>query len=357
MRIEVLTFFRFVAAVLVVVYHFSNGMLGTQGFLMSGPEMVTFFFVLSGFVLAVSADPPSTPGRLAYFYGSRIARIVPLFFLAAFLFVAVKVANGGSVGIKALAIHLSFMQAWIPPYALAVNIPGWTLSAEMFFYAVFPLIGVWIFRDTSKIKKILSVLAFWLFTVLLATLVLNLFTENKNAIRFVLHFPMLHLSSFVLGMWGGYFYKRRPGYWQTSSRHLLLAVLCVIFILQTYPVLSKFLPVLLPVQTSLHAPMFLLVIMIAAYCRQDDLKFFSRPYVTILGDASYGIYILQYPVYLGFYHWVWSAARPSTFLELFLYIGVLILISIVVFLYFERPADRGLRKMLSAKLSNVAWAN
>ena len=51
MRIEELTFLRFVAAAIVVIFHYGQEATGFSGALTSGPEMVTFFFVLSGFFL------------------------------------------------------------------------------------------------------------------------------------------------------------------------------------------------------------------------------------------------------------------------------------------------------------------
>jgi len=54
MRIEELTFFRFLAAAIVVASHFNQDATGLTGALVAGPEMVTFFFVLSGFVMGIA---------------------------------------------------------------------------------------------------------------------------------------------------------------------------------------------------------------------------------------------------------------------------------------------------------------
>ncbi|MBT3880231.1 MAG: hypothetical protein HON76_21990 [Candidatus Scalindua sp.] len=54
MRVEILTFFRFIAAVIVVIFHFGRDATGFSGVLIAGPQMVTFFLVLSGFVMTLS---------------------------------------------------------------------------------------------------------------------------------------------------------------------------------------------------------------------------------------------------------------------------------------------------------------
>jgi peptidoglycan/LPS O-acetylase OafA/YrhL len=63
--LEVLTFLRFIAALVAVVFHFAKKsplIRPSPGLMTAGSEMVSFFFVLSGFVLVVShwhrADQP-----------------------------------------------------------------------------------------------------------------------------------------------------------------------------------------------------------------------------------------------------------------------------------------------------------
>ncbi|MEZ6019224.1 MAG: hypothetical protein R3F17_03735 [Planctomycetota bacterium] len=39
---------------MVVLFHFAREAMGWSGAIVAGPQMVTFFFVLSGFVMAVT---------------------------------------------------------------------------------------------------------------------------------------------------------------------------------------------------------------------------------------------------------------------------------------------------------------
>src|SRR4051812_12300742 len=88
-EIHSLTSLRFFAAILVVCYHFSGASLEAVPRwvlipIQHGNLSVTFFFVLSGFILSlnyVGANGTLTIPR-EQFFRARIARIFPLFLFA-----------------------------------------------------------------------------------------------------------------------------------------------------------------------------------------------------------------------------------------------------------------------------------
>ncbi|MER8846175.1 acyltransferase family protein [Mesorhizobium australicum] len=136
-----LTSLRFFAAASVVVFHLGPHIgIHTSAWLANG---VSFFFVLSGFILTYvhSRDGAAK----AAFYWARFARIWPTHFLSFLIFIAVTPvgwvwATGGGFGIA--LINLALLQSWVPSqaYALSFNSVSWTLSVELLFYAVFPFI-------------------------------------------------------------------------------------------------------------------------------------------------------------------------------------------------------------------------
>lgn len=140
-RLDSLTGLRFFAALLVVFHHFSNFaslpvIWRYTGF---GATGVTFFFVLSGFVLTWSFVPNDTPGR---FYWRRFARIWPLHAVTTLLALPVFY-SWRDTPYDWTAIGLSFvlLHAWVPTATtyFAGNPASWSLSCEMFFYALHPL--------------------------------------------------------------------------------------------------------------------------------------------------------------------------------------------------------------------------
>ena len=146
-RLDSLTGLRFLAAFVVFVHH-AGATLHIDGFsglihrlTFDGVDGVSFFFILSGFVLAWSARDGDRP---VAFYRRRAARILPLYLLAwgaGVLFVMVVVGERLITQVPSLLL----VQAWFPQQSVhfAGNTVGWSLSCEALFYAAFPLILWW----------------------------------------------------------------------------------------------------------------------------------------------------------------------------------------------------------------------
>ena len=146
-RFNNLTVARFVAAILVYIHHskdeYSSISIGfVKNIIANGYIGVSFFFILSGFVLAASnlkkLETFTVTGTLS-FYWKRIARIVPLWLFVSLPFIT----EGFARSTPGIWMFITFSQAWSPDMAVAFGFlaVAWTLSVEMFFYAVFPLIA------------------------------------------------------------------------------------------------------------------------------------------------------------------------------------------------------------------------
>jgi peptidoglycan/LPS O-acetylase OafA/YrhL len=103
MRIEALTFYRFLAAIMVVVHHFGNNLVSRD----FAFQMVTFFFVLSGFVLTVAYYPKAEFSTKSYAI-NRIFRIAPVYLIA------LALAIGSNSKATAIILNLTFLQSWFP---------------------------------------------------------------------------------------------------------------------------------------------------------------------------------------------------------------------------------------------------
>jgi exopolysaccharide production protein ExoZ len=133
-RILSLQYLRGIAAMMVVFYHIHSrvvdmGYEGPWAHWMRGG--VDIFFVISGFIMWVT-----TAGRSigpARFYRKRIARIVPIYWIAT----SIVVLLSASLGWHALASYLFLPFVHPSGNVWPVLIVGWTLNYEMFFYAVF----------------------------------------------------------------------------------------------------------------------------------------------------------------------------------------------------------------------------
>ncbi|WP_110944750.1 acyltransferase family protein [Streptomyces niger] len=147
-----LTGLRFIAAVLVFFFHSSffdplTNPFGDRGvaegfqwlFSKAGWMGVSFFFVLSGFVLTWSSRRDDT---VVGFWRRRLLKIFPnhvaVWALAMVLFA------GAATPLTAWLPNLFLVHSWFPQHGIyiSVNAPSWSLCSELLFYLLFPfLIG------------------------------------------------------------------------------------------------------------------------------------------------------------------------------------------------------------------------
>lgn len=135
---------------------------------------VDLFFVISGFVMVyASRDLFAQPGATGLFLRRRIARIVPLYWAATALFLAVGLAlpqllNTGRPALEQIIKSFLFIPYARPEDGLQQPIfsLGWTLNYEMFFYAVFSLALVWRARTAVALVTALFVVLVLLAPVL-----------------------------------------------------------------------------------------------------------------------------------------------------------------------------------------------
>ena len=137
---------RAFAAYAVVAFHVFEFLHADPGFGVGrfevGKAGVDLFFVLSGFIMVYTTAPDESPAR---FIIKRAARIVPLYWAATALAIAVAFVRPWllpNADLSPAAIAKSF--AFIPAPDLSgalqpVLFVGWTLNFEMMFYALFAL--------------------------------------------------------------------------------------------------------------------------------------------------------------------------------------------------------------------------
>lgn len=378
-----LTSVRFFLAVWIVVFHesaywgyfvgFAEGLRGSfYSLLHTAYVSVDIFFILSGFVLAYNYSLESrwTPEAWKRFAIARFARIYPAYAAGLFLFIPFVARGIYKTYTSTHAIHQAgvavlnwgLLQSWLPSTPLTWNQAGWSVSDEAFFYCCFPIIGVWLWRFSSKRRLAVLYLAICAAALALPAIPILTGSHGLGDVggtlvgighadgfgNFVLYNPLARLPEFCAGiLLARIFAVLRQtnasligrGYW------LYLPGLA----LETLALLeAKHLPYVFinnGVLLSVHA----LVILGFAFGGGSLAKALSLRWMVFLGDASYAIYIFHGPIK----YWM-EAATKALGLHLagggvgIVYLAIVLAFSCVFYGRIEKPLNRYLRAKLGA---------
>lgn len=236
--IPALTSLRFFAAALIVIQHtagyFNFGVSLLNYTLIQG---VTFFFVLSGFILTYAHSDLSGLGRSFKFIWARIARVWPVHIFTMGLLYYLWVypfATGLVATTEEILLSATLTQAWsqLPNNFFAFNGVAWTLSVEMFFYALFPLL-ILNFSKTWHVKLAVS-LAMAMMAVFIAVATGAPAYKPGNVVSvasWVYIWPPARLFEFVLGMVAGFAFLRYGCTIKQNKFSSITGVLAVLVIL------------------------------------------------------------------------------------------------------------------------------
>ena len=357
MRIEELTFLRFVAAAVVVIFHYGGDASGFSGVLTSGPEMVTFFFVLSGFVMGIAYYKKDTP--LNKYLWARVSRIAPVYFLALSMVVASYLIQNRDINPVSLALNITFLQSWLSPHPTSLNTPGWSLSVEAFFYISFPFI-LYHVKKYSLASAHIGMFAFllWILTHSITTIVLNNYYTGYPSLLhdMVFYFPLTHLCSFLFGLSGAIWTFENKGKARNEVFNfvsLAVVISLIVLILNNKDSIAHFFELKkLAFGSSLLSPVFLALILFVSLARSSYIKLLSLYPLVVLGEASYSLYILQSPMHSIYNKYLSSMLSLNETMDFYVFFVFLLFVSILTFFLFEKPVNKFLRYSLPAILNS-----
>ena len=344
-----LTGVRFLAAWYVVLFHAYPGLARRyplpkllEIFLSNGYLAVGLFFLLSGFILAYTYEGQiEGTSNWLRFWEARFARIYPVYLLS--LVLSYWFTTGLHLGTRFAVIGM--VQAWNPlnpDMAGAWNYPAWTLSAEAFFYLCFPFVVPWMSRRSNRAL-------FWMTALLLAICILG-HTPTKGLgdwknhaafIERVVPLPVLRIPEFLLGVAMGLRFLRDAA----TQRKVSYPLIVYLAVLGTFAALS------LPIGDWVSLVILPFSVLVYELARGGSLlaRFLSTRIMVLLGGASYSVYLLRYPV-TSWTH-IFVSNLPSGFARFGELLAplVLVLFSILVFLYWEEPSRKAVRRWFAKK--------
>lgn len=324
-----LTATRGFAALMIVIFHFGLNVFPfskMQPFFAKGNVAVSYFFTLSGFIMCYTYFNQQI--QYKDYLKRRIARIAPLYWLAMILSI-IRIGNEAQLGFKTV-LHFFFAQAYVPGYALTINSAGWSLSVEMLFYLLFPLLLLLYRRNQQRFAY--GALLFYVLSQLLHLWMVAHAKPNSNSWHeLTYYFPFTHLNEFVIGMAGYYFYTHNQ---EQMSKMPALVTLAIVVLSLIYLPFSK--------HNGLLSPLF--VFLIVSIACKNNSWLASKPLVW-LGEVSYGIYILQMPVNYYFSHVNAKFIGLTTNWFFLSFVIVLIAVSGLCYHFVEKPLRRKINSL------------
>jgi peptidoglycan/LPS O-acetylase OafA/YrhL len=246
-----------------------------------GAVGVSFFFILSGFVLAWSARAGDTPRR---FWQRRFAKVYPNHFVTWVPALAVAILAGTTITVPIVFTNLFLVHAWVPDIKVfyGMNSVSWSLACEAFFYLLFPLVFAGLRRLPERAlwpSTTATMAVIWLIPVAVRIL------PDDMHYWAIWVFPVARLPEFVLGI----LLARvvRAGLWPNvgTAPFVVLAIGGYIA--------SAWLPFGFRIVAGTAIPLALLIAAVAV----ADLK--GRPFplrarwAVWLGEVSYAFYLLH----------------------------------------------------------------
>lgn len=302
MQYSLLNLFRFLAAYLVVLHHFAyrippfdEGFL--NNFIGNGHFAVTFFFVLSGFVMVISNQKTTfiNSSEKIRFWKKRAIRLLPLYYFAILLFILFQLGVNWPIKKLELILNLFGLQAWSLNAYAELNPPAWSLSVEFLFYFLTPFILLYL----SKIKLRSSVILtgiIWFVTIVVFVMLMLSYGDEKLNFNF---FPLIHISTFLIGIITGKIWLKDRDQIKFNNNHRVLLLVIVATLVCTFNTTyfhGK--------HIALFAPMFaILIYLFTLFERSVNIKLPSKTF-NFLGDLSYPIYILHWPFIKYFHYYI-----------------------------------------------------
>ena len=321
-----------------------------------GSAGVTFFFILSGFLIYWSNSEVSGVSDALYYCRRRVTKIFPMHLITLVMFVLASATVTASSITWALSFdrlkvwlpNALLIHTWNPDWAVlgGMNVPSWSLCAEMLFYLTFPLFVPLVRRVRGRgnwwALGAMFAVSLGIITVvhLLADgpkttenfFVPRLWPQDVSPVADVhadpvwfsqdhipvlqsywlsYYFPLTRLVEFYLGVFAAKLV------WEKQFHNTDLT-LPLILLGMSYGT-TWFVPIAFKMSVLMSLPMTYVIATLAVRDIEGVSRFIASPRSVLLGNISFAFYMVQFPVMVfvqryfvaggeyGFFGWLLAA--------------------------------------------------
>ncbi|MEO8439436.1 MAG: acyltransferase [Spartobacteria bacterium] len=337
------------------------GLFGHGGFY--GVEL---FFVLSGFligrILIRQGSDLANASTVSVFYIRRWFRTLPLFWLFLFLNVLLEIQiKGHRLSLGEVLEHGFFLRT-LTAYHPIFFPESWSLAIEEWFYLLFPA-AVWLGLRVEKsfVRVFLTVAAgFFLFST-----VGRMLSANGAEVTWAQWQRVIVIYRFdglMVGVFAAWISLRWPDLWRSRPRHL--AIIGCLLLLGLYASLWRweggqfvFGPDDYFARTfrfNLVSLGFALLLPFASLWKIERENFASLT-VRKIALWSYALYLIHLPLFqllMQYGYQDWRSSLPHALILFILTVGGSILLSALLFRFYERPCT-GLRDRVAPAMAKA----
>jgi exopolysaccharide production protein ExoZ len=306
---------------------------------------VWIFFIISGFIMSYTYyDNFALPGAAGQFIASRIIRIVPIYWLATALEVALRLRHGAGLDVNKLICSLLFIPVAVEPGPMAAMRPtlgvGWTLNYEMMFYAAFASVLL-----LSR-RKGVTVLILLMAGVVLTGTFFKPIGDTRAPTSPITFYSDPIILLFGVGVLIGVAARRLKDAHTVRSHAVLLIALVVFLVVDvtlfvayvgTYPIDVEWIAAFWVISAS--------CVVLCVTVRIDDTRWPTQRLVQ-LGDASYSLYLFHFfAVVATEKFWWWFFGKSESWMFVPVSAVAAILATIAIHNFVEQPIGRRLRRI------------
>lgn len=359
-RIRTIHYLRGIAALLVVAFHLRSNLnnvyaqsnLGDLLF-QSGSSGIDLFFIISGFIIALSTSNNSSSFTFAV---KRFFRLYPVFIVSLAVVFFVFPNNSIKELIRSsLLLHLNY-NSEAPFFGYNMLVPAWTLTYEIYFYLVFMISMSISHKYRSAICSI-----FLLSSIVGLQYVFNGHigfsgrdAAEINSGNIIFSFGRLMSSPMLLEfIFGMMLYEFRFILKKVPFVEMVL-FMCISFFICSYFSTFRYFPG--PFNFGLWA----LVLLFGVISYESQKSISESKILSFLGDISYSLYLTHVIVMNIFHTYLRDAPIYSMgpgFAKLFYIMSICIFISWLCFHLIEKPminAGKRLLQYRTPERNNVA---
>lgn len=335
-------------------------------FITNGWMSTSFFFLLSGFILAYlywGRDGKLNVPRKT-FWISRMARIYPIHILLMLVTILGIASYQLSLGMEPVTLALSaianlaLVQAWVPSYVPIWSWPTWTISALVFLYFIMPFLMPALAK-LSRRNSVILLCALPLVSLIPTTIYAYFFPTGSEPQQFWQIFigstPVFWLAHFVAGMllsrvfsisrYDTVFKEGNHSWfaWGDFALLLVITIACTPGIEEPF----KFF-----LRHGLMMPLYMIIIVDLARGQGIAARLFALPGMTFFGETGFSVFIWQNFVMMACGAFI--MANPDAGENQFYWALVaMIFIGIFSTYVMEKPFSRLLRRKLLNSTRNT----